>query len=495
MSDKSSPENGYDPFYVRKQLDEILAQEITSFIDIDSDAALGAYNLATLTCIVIAVEREREIKNFPDFPPERYTRESFMEELAEIGLNGIDELDKAVTSVMEMGYIHLTQGGEFQAEASAYTMAGFLDTMFPGMPGMNLIAFVLQMNDEVVSGRKSLDVAKTSFAQTLKSRGVAVTREKAEAKATELAKARPTPAVAPHSLEGRAVSRKLKENAAKQIATLRGKRLSSKPSLYSSNGSMSDRTTVKDIFATEPSKEAREAERAALAAAEQEKHDVEVRDRELAEREARVREAEERAKELEAREQRLKEAQAAAEKAEQKARELVEHETASIAAREAELKAMEARIAAEKERILLEKEAAAQAALEKSRAEEEEPEPEEDIESRIAAFEAKLAMPCPLCNQGKIVSETTPKDKTYYSCSNKECRFVSWDKPYHFECPLCKNPFLTEMETPAGEKGLKCPRAACSYTQKNLLDPAQNLAAGAKGPKKKRKIVRRVKRR
>jgi hypothetical protein len=493
MSDQSPPENGYDPFYVRKQIDEILAQEISSFIDIDSDAALGAYNLATLTCIVIAVEREREIKNFPDFPPERYTRESFIEELTEIGLNGIDELDQTLDSVMGMGYIHLTEKEELHAEASAYTMAGFLDTMFPGMPGMNLIAFVLQMNDEVNSGRKSMELAKTSFAQTLKSRGVAVTREKAEAKGSELATPRPIPAAQP-SPESKAVSRKLKANSAKRIATLL-KRSTAKPGLYSSDGSMSKRSTVKDIFSAGPSQEELAAERAALEAVEQEKHDAEVRDQELTEREARVREAEERANELEVREQRFKEAQEAAEKAEQTARELVEQESASIAAREAELHAMEAKLAAEKERILLEKEAAAQAALEKAAQEEEAPELEEDIESQIAAFEAKLAMPCPLCNQGKIVSETTPKDKTYYSCSNKECRFVSWDKPYHFECPLCKNPFLTEMETPTGEKGLKCPRAACSYTQKNLLDPAQNLAAEAKGPKRKKKIVRRVKRR
>ncbi len=494
MSDQSPPENGYDPLFVRKQIDEILAQEITSFIDMDSDVALGAYNLATLTCIIIAVEREREIKNFPDFPPERYTRESFMKELAEIGFSGTDELDHTVTLVTDMGYIHFSGKGELQAGASAYTMAGFLDTMFPGMPGMNLIAFVMQMNDEVTSGRKSLDLAKTSFAQTLKSRGVSVTREKADAKAAELAAPRPTPTVAPQPVPSKAVSRKLKESAAKQIATLR-KRSAAKPGLYSSDGSMSERSTIKDIFSAGPSEEELEAERAALEAAEQKRYDAEVRDQELTEREARVLEAEERAKELEVREQRLKETQEAAEKAEEKARELAEHGAASIAAREAELNAMEAKIKAEKERILLEKEAAAQAALEKSKAEEEEPEQEEDIESKIAAFEAKLAMPCPLCNQGKIVSEITPKDKTYYSCSNKECRFVSWDKPYHFECPLCKNPFLTEMETPTGEKGLKCPRASCSYTQKNLLEPAQNLAAEAKGPKRKKKIVRRVKRR
>jgi hypothetical protein len=53
------------------------------------------------------------------------------------------------------------------------------------------------------------------------------------------------------------------------------------------------------------------------------------------------------------------------------------------------------------------------------------------------------------------------------------------------------------MTTPAGEKGLKCPRASCSYTQNNLLDPRQNMAAQAastSAPKKKRRVVRRKRR-
>jgi hypothetical protein len=126
---------------------------------------------------------------------------------------------------------------------------------------------------------------------------------------------------------------------------------------------------------------------------------------------------------------------------------------------------------------------------------EPEPEDEADLASRIAAFEAELAMPCPICLDGKIVPVTTAKGKTYYTCSSKGCRFVSWEKPYHFECPLCKNPFLTEFTTPPGDKGLKCPRAGCSYAQNNLLDPRQNPAPGAGPAKKKKKLVRRVKRR
>jgi ssDNA-binding Zn-finger/Zn-ribbon topoisomerase 1 len=107
-------------------------------------------------------------------------------------------------------------------------------------------------------------------------------------------------------------------------------------------------------------------------------------------------------------------------------------------------------------------------------------------------------MPCPLCKEGEIVSRTTEKGKDFFSCTNPECRFVSWDKPYHFECPLCKNSFLVEMTASNGEKGLKCPRAACSYTQDNLMDPKLNMArkaaAGTAPRKKKRRVVRRKRR-
>jgi hypothetical protein len=61
---------------------------------------------------------------------------------------------------------------------------------------------------------------------------------------------------------------------------------------------------------------------------------------------------------------------------------------------------------------------------------------------------------------------------------------------------LCKNPFLIELQISGDTKGLKCPRASCSYTQKNLLDPKQNMAAEAADlqPKKKRRVVRRKRR-
>ncbi len=203
------------PLFVREQLDQILAREIIAFIDVDTDMAMMSFNLATISCITIIVEREREIKQYSDFPPERYVRQSFIEELGDIGLERDDHLERAIDSLVTMGYISRADAGEFKAEMPAFMMAGFLDSMFPGMQGMNLIAFVLQMNDEVNSGRKTLELAMASFETSLKTRGVTVKQDSAEKLATDMASgAVEAPA------QAREISRKLKKENLNRLSQL-----------------------------------------------------------------------------------------------------------------------------------------------------------------------------------------------------------------------------------------------------------------------------------
>ncbi len=489
-----------DPFFVRAQFDEILAEKITSFIQIDSESVLLSYNLATIACLVIAVERERDLSGSMDFLPERLTKQSFIEELAEIGLEKDEGLEKAVDSVIEMGFLSVDSQGKLKAEVSAFITTGFLDVMFPGMPGMNLVAFVMQMNDEVISGRKTLEYAKTSFIETLKSRGVAVTSEKAEQVKSDVS-------VKKLSTGLKKTSNILKKANAKKIARIKLRKQSNKPSFYSRSGYVSDNVKVKSLFDKGPTDE--EVVRAAeQAEAEKKQKEEKQKAKELAEMEERIRKAEEKAeqaekkaRELAMHEEELKAAKKAEEEAEKKALELKKLEAEKAAEKmAAELKAMEKKLkAAEEERAIMEQAGGENFSDIKSNDDNSEGKvsPSDDIEARIAAFEAELAMPCPLCQTGKVITEKTSAGKDYYTCSDKDCRFVSWDKPYHFSCPQCKNPYLVEFDLPAGEKGLKCPRAGCSYKQENLLDPAQNLALKAekKIPKKKKRVVRRVRRR
>lgn len=301
-----------DPGFVRDQLDEILAQEITAFLDVDSKSAMLSFNLASIACITLIIEREREIGQFQEFPPERYTRESFVNELAEIGLERDETLEKAVSLVLHQGYISTDGKGLLKAEMPSFMMVGFLDNMFPGMQGMNLLAFVLQMNEEVNSGRKSLELAMDSFKSTLKSRGVTVSKARAEEKASEMAAG-----VGAMPSQTREISQKLKQNNLDRLSKLI--RTRKKRSMDSSG-----QLHIKDVFDKGPTKEEIEAERA-----EEEAQKAAAFARELAEKEKRIKEAEDAAREaekqleeIEQREKELAQAREEAEKAKQKAAEL-----------------------------------------------------------------------------------------------------------------------------------------------------------------------------
>ena len=521
-----------DAAYVRGQLDEILTREITRLIEIDYESVLKIYNLAGISCILIAVEREREIKNAPESPPERFTKKTFFNELEDIGLVKDKMLMDAFHSAMDLGYLTLDENGNIKAEVSAYTIVAFLDNMFPGMQGMHLIAFIMQMNDEVLSNRKSLKTAKDSFSKTLKNSGVSVAREKAEKRAREIASAR-------SFAKDKAYIDKLKEVNLKRITNpklkekLKLKRADKRPSFYMPGGKVSDKARVKSLFGKiEPENEKEErqerikkdkAEKKARLTALKKAEELDRREAYLKKAEAALKAHEERAKdieiravELDSREREIKSSEAAALKlARQEAQlKLIQ---AQIAAREAELKLKEEQLEAKErsntEVLKLEQEKQAKAeqldkageiAQHQPDASKKEPGStekkaflsENDLASRIAEFESELAMVCPVCNTGSIVSTITEKKNEYFTCSNKSCRFVSWSKPYHFNCPMCKNPFLIEFETDSGEKGLKCPRASCPYSQNNLMAPSQNIAESPKdtAPKKKIRLIRRVKR-
>ncbi len=475
---------------VRQELDEILAHEITGFIDLDMGNTKMSFNLGTISCIIIIVEREREIKQYADSPPERFTRETFTEELVEIGLEQDDYLERAIDFLMDNGYIGQGANGGLQAELPSFMMVAFLDTMFPGMQGMNLLAFILQINDEVNSGRKSLDLAKESFKGTLKSRGVSVTQDQAQKLATDM-----VTGVQQRSGQTQKISQQLKKNNVKRLADLMKTRKRS--------DTFTQQMLIQDVFDKGPTKEEIEAqEEAARKEAEIAGKFTEL-GRQLEEKDGQIQQTrlalEQAEKQLEILEKTRSDLAAAREQIT-----LLESKLAQIDEKDAQIKELEYRNRRLEEDLTAAREEAARKEKEAEKKEKEAAAAidDDDIESRIAQFEENLAMVCPLCNEGKLKSSTTEKGREYYSCSKPDCRFIAWDKPYHFACPLCKNPYLTETTSPEGEKGLKCPRASCSYSQDNLLNPGQSMSASSSAtgapasaePKKKKRLVRIKKR-
>jgi len=88
-------------------------------------------------------------------------------------------------------------------------------------------------------------------------------------------------------------------------------------------------------------------------------------------------------------------------------------------------------------------------------------------------------MQCPICKTGKAQKEMTRTGKTFYRCSNRDCDFISWGKPFHLVCPQCNNLFLVETFNRDGKTILKCPRATCRYWQKHPGKITEELQAKA----------------
>lgn len=497
MGEQSSDvkEVTYSIAEVRDRLDEVLADEVSSFGKMNTDKAMMSYNLFTITSLLLIVEREKEMISSPDAGLELYDRENLFQELAELGIDVNKEMEACFEMLEKEEYL-AKKNDKYDTNVKAYAHLASLNGMFPGMLGMNLVAYMLQLTEEAMTGRKTLQEAAEAFKQVLLTRGATGEPNKgAEYSAKK---------VTSEELEALANSKKLRVKLKGSYAKKLNKKTKGSSSFSSST------MNVKELFPKGPTEEElrKEAEKkreeaekeaaAKLAAIEAEK----IRLAEI--------EAKKKAAELEAREKR-KEAELVAQETARKIKEMEEREAALIA-KEAELAALE------EERIKKAKEAKAkrqeeeearrkaeEAAAELKAKEEEEARAKikraKEIEDDIVAFQQDLAMSCPVCNTGKIQSETTLKGKEYFSCSSEECRFVSWAKPFHFKCPACSNPFLVENPLPDGTKGLKCPRAACTYSQPNQSSPMEQSVVApsatttpTNGDKpKKRRIIRRRK--
>jgi DNA topoisomerase I len=68
-----------------------------------------------------------------------------------------------------------------------------------------------------------------------------------------------------------------------------------------------------------------------------------------------------------------------------------------------------------------------------------------------------LKCPTPGCT-GEIQQQRSRKGKMYYSCSIKDCKFISWSKPVAKACPACNASFLIKKG-----KTLTCPNPECGH--------------------------------
>lgn len=178
---------------IRARFDETLGQHIERLIGTRCGIGSLPLNVATIPCLILAVERETDIESTSSrrcagacSPPERYTEETFLNELAEFGLNPDEDLKASLQDLIQKGYIDASPDSSLSATKPAISMARLVDRIFPKMPGVNLVAYLVQTMDEVLSGRKELETAISQFDQTLQMQGVPLSKQKTPPKPKQM---------------------------------------------------------------------------------------------------------------------------------------------------------------------------------------------------------------------------------------------------------------------------------------------------------------------
>jgi ssDNA-binding Zn-finger/Zn-ribbon topoisomerase 1 len=527
LSMQETRQSNPDSHEVKQRFDAALAGHMKRLMEASEGIGDLPLNSVTLSCLVLLAEREHEIQGFPSDAPERYTRDTFIHDLADIGLNSAEDINAALEDITQRGYIDIGPDGRFIAGRPALSIAKFLDQALPGMPGMNLVAYLVQTTEEVLSGRKGLEAAINQFDQTLEMHGVGLSGQEAKPAVSPVrGKATQTPkgkGPSTQALRSALAETLRKRQAEKQVQP--GPDRVGQPVVLTATGKAS-KVEVRELF---PKRDK------SAAAPPVSAEDEQLQEPERPKEEPAETHTEESLSPLAP----LTEAQGLHDEADrsmgQTADTFSEHDS-----NEEDLSKAVPPTDGEWEEVVSEQETppslsedvekeqapSTEAGLEDHHTRSDQPEGapqatqteeetgivsathdrdvgDEMIESRITAFEEGLATACPLCAIGRIERKETAKSKSYYVCSNKDCVFISWGKPYHMACPHCKNPFLIESTDKAGEAILRCPRATCRYRQKppgersdnplepSLSTPKKPLKPRARSRKPKRRVVRK----
>jgi ssDNA-binding Zn-finger/Zn-ribbon topoisomerase 1 len=459
-------------------------------------------NSVIISCLILLMERENEIESSPSESSARYTSEKLISELEEMGFEPDRYKNSVVQDMIEKGYIHVEEEYFIPGEP-ATSMVKLLDRTFPGMPGMNLVAYFIQTMDEVNSGRKDLDSAISQFDQMLNMHGVPLNKEQPDSKPTkvsEQSEEQETQIKKSDILNRQKVDHWHKDSRVSpsapkvlSLANYEGKlrkvdfgksfpeqdeidKITPDTDLIESGGS---ETRVKPIE-TKPHDDIESENIEALS---------EVLLEQLTETNRDV--------------QRLTEEIADTNLPQDDSTSSIEISMQDNKAVEPNQDQFIQKDVAEAKESMIDK---PDTTSEKNNS----LNTVDSIESQIASFEEDLALQCPLCKQSKVQAEETSMGKTFYRCLTENCNFISWGKPYHIPCPQCNNPFLVETSDKTGKTILKCPRSTCIYRQnlpweleennteriKSVSQGTNKITAISKKPRKrvkKRRVVRRKK--
>jgi hypothetical protein len=169
---------------IRKEFEDALRRHVRRLAGINHEFSniLMSLDLLTLSCTVLIVEREKELHLNTEEKPKRYTENSLLHALAELGLDDLKKVRLTLQVLIQKKYILETNEG-LAATEPAFKLSFFFDTIFPNMPGLNLIVYFNQIGDEVLTNRKTIDLALAQINRTMQIQGVSLIKKSSKKKA------------------------------------------------------------------------------------------------------------------------------------------------------------------------------------------------------------------------------------------------------------------------------------------------------------------------
>ncbi len=457
---------------------EGLDRSLSSHLERLTGTSLGINGLPlgvlSVACIVLLVERTG--KDGQGSSARALDREGIRSELREMGLEVPGALEETLDRMAGCGYMEEGPDGDILAGKPAVSMARLLDHAFPGMPGMNLVAYIAQTMEEALSGRKTPEEAEGQLEQMFRLHGVSLKQAAGRGKPAGPARGNEKPLGRPGPTKSRAglagpgprpvLGAELRDFLARREAE--------------------DEDPGEDSPEIEP--EPREVDPQPEAPPEPHHARIEPVVEDAAgsgEEQGQPEKEPEEALPEERPEQKpggeLQETGPPVPETAPLEQDRELPETASGEQTPGHGPLPDPRPADEPlEQETLRKKAGSDAVT-----------ADTEVEERVAALGEQLSMECPLCRKNFVETRTTATGRTYYMCPDKECMFISWGRPHHLTCPRCGNPFLVEAGSGEVDQGLKCPRATCGYRL-----PGQGEEPGGEGPrapvkKAGRKVVKR----
>ncbi len=506
---------------LRECFDQVLLRHLERLIGTPFGIGGLPLNLVNVASLILLTEQITQETDNYSTPADRYTRSTLFEELSEMGLASDMDTSGLLDEIIKKGYIELDQGGELSPNKPAISMAQLLDRVFPRMPGINLIATLAQTLDEAHSGSHDLESAVNRFDQILKMQGVSLKAEEPFPKIEGEEKTTP-PSITPY--DRTAQPKRMRLSDIYDLQPDRDFQPSSWPLPRDSGSTPVQRHDGSEdkIAAVLPSFPQEGPDHATPPDAEQPLNGQGPESLGVADGK---RQGEDGAPPpvFDARDEAsfpihhdssfegmlsrqtaplsqidgLENAAACQERS-------IEATSVNTEVRSFSSDPSEQGLSSEAFGIETRPERPETFTERQDVPFEPEIAPEdEDIENRIAEFEGKLSLQCPICETGVLTENTTSTGKRFFKCTAVSCPFISWGKPFHITCPQCKNPFLIEVTGREGIAMLKCPRATCAHWQKHPFETEKAVdRTPSPSPKKlvrvrkgsgreKRKVVRR----